>query len=157
MKGVIDAEENSVYFRNTNEIGYGLGSYYGLKGRSVNDLDYVTDDNWLYGFSRTQGAILVNSNIYSKEVAIKGNYIVFANGEKFQITNIEDDGNNIIIYLNTDKILAPTKYGSLDDATFYDQNGQSLAKGVLGAYTSQYGLQGKVFRRFSHIWRAPRL
>ena len=151
VTSVIRAEENGVYFRYENEAGYGLGRYHELKGTWLGyGLDYITDDNWLSGYSRTQGAILVNyANIYNREVAVEGNYLVFENGEKFQITNVEDNGNTIVLYLNTDKILTPEKYGSLDDVIFYNQSGQPLAKGILTAYTSQYGLQGKVFRHLA--------
>ena len=109
VTSVIRAEENGVYFRYENEAGYGLGRYHELKGTWLGyGLDYITDDNWLSGYSRTQGAILVNyANIYNREVAVEGNYLVFENGEKFQITNVEDNGNTIVLYLNTDKILTP--------------------------------------------------
>ena len=52
---------------------------------------------------KTQPAIIVNSNTYSREVAAVGNSIAFDNGEVFRITNIECDSSYIIIYLDTYK------------------------------------------------------
>lgn len=137
----------SVIYANDNASGFGLGRYDSLKGGLWNyELSYLSDDDWLDGYSKTQPAIIVNSNTYSREVAAVGNSIAFDNGEVFRITNIECDSSYIIIYLDTYKILPPAKYGSLDDVTFFDQNNQQFPNGHLTAYKSQYGLQGKVFR-----------
>lgn len=148
--GMIYAERNGGYFRGEDEVGYGLGKYYDLKGRlSEYDLTYISDTNWLNGYSRTEGAIIVHSNIYSKEVAVAGNSISFSNGETFQITNVEDYGNNIIIYLNSGKVLTSAKNGSLDDVTYFDADNNVMDRSRLTAYKSQYGLQGKVFKRMA--------
>ncbi len=150
VTGVIYAERDGVYFRGGNEKGFGLGRYYDLKGSlSSYTLDYITDDNWLNGYSREECAIIVNSNIYSKEVAVIGNYIGFDNGETLQIVNIEDNGTNIAIYLNSDEILTSAKCGSLDDVIFYNADLQPFEASRVTAYMSQYGLQGKVFRHLA--------
>ncbi len=150
VTGVIYAEQEGVYFRGENEKGFGLGRYYDLKGLlSSYTLDYITDDNWLNGYLRAECAIIVNSNIYSKEVAVTGNYIGFDNGETLQIVDVVDNGTNIVIYLNSDEILTSAKYGSLDDVTFYNADLQPLEASRVIAYVSQYGLQGKVFRHLA--------
>lgn len=150
VTGVIYAEEDEEYFRNDLEHGFGLGIYYDLKGCLMNyGLNYITDDNWFNGYSRSESAIVVNSNAYSKEVAVVGNQIIFKNGEQYQIISINDDGTNITIHLNSGKILSSTKNGSLDDAIFLDSSGNLLHKSLITAYTSQYGLQGKVFRHLA--------
>lgn len=150
VTGVIYAEQNGVWFENDYEQGFGLGRYYDLKGILAGyDAVYVNDDNWVNGYSRNAPAIIVNSNIYSQRVAVVGNLIKFSNGDCYQITEILDDGTYIIIYLNSEEILLPAKYGSLDDITFFDSNGTELEKSGVTAYASQYGLQGKVFRHLA--------
>lgn len=138
---VIYAEEDGEYFRQDNEKGFGLGGYITLS-------NYTTDDDWLNGFSRTENALLLNTNDYTKEVAIVGNQVQFKNGDIQQITSVSDDGSYIYIGLSGDKT-SSAKNGSLDDAVFLDSNGNQLHKGLEAAYKSQYGLQGKVFRRFA--------
>lgn len=150
VTGVIYAEENGVYFENDNERGFGMGRYYNLKGSlKSREMTYKTDDNWLEGYSRTESAIVVNSNIYSKNVAMVGNCILFENGEVYQINKIEDKDSQIVIYLNAGKALSCAKNGSLDKAQFFDSNMQLLAKGKITAYKSQYGLNGKIFRHMA--------
>lgn len=150
VTGMIYAEQEGIYFRDENQKKFGLGMYIDLKGLLFSySSSYITDDNWLNGYSRSECAIVVNSNIYSKEVAAIGNYIGFDNGETLQIVNIEDNGTNIVIYLNSDKILTSAKYGSLDDVTFYNADLQPLEASRVIAYVSQYGLQGKVFRHLA--------
>lgn len=150
VTGVIYAEEDGVYFNNDDERGFGMGRYFDLKGSLESyGMNYISDENWYQGYSRSESAIVVNSNIYSKDVAIIGNYILFENGETYQITNIEDNGSNIVIYLNAGKVLSSAKNGSLDDAQFFDSNMQPLAKSRIEAYKSQYGLNGKIFRHMA--------
>lgn len=150
VTGPIYAEEDGEYFRTNAEKGYGLGRYFNLKGMLRDyESSYISDDNWLNGYSRNEAAIVVNSNSYSKEVAIAGNQIKLENGEVYQITSIDDNGTNIIIYLNSDKVLSYAKYGSLDNAIFLDAGGNELHKSLISSYRSQYGLQGKVFRHLA--------
>ena len=148
--GPIIAERDGIYFRKKTEQGYGLGRYYNLKGvlRSYG-LSYITNDNWLYGYSRTVPAIVVNSNTITKEIAVAGNSIQFRNGEEYQITEIVDDGANIVLNLNAERTLSQARNGSLDETMFFDTNHEQLDKSLITAYKSQYGLQGKVFRHMS--------
>lgn len=130
--------------------GYGLGRYCDLKGdlKSYGE-EYISDDNWLDGFSKSEPAIIVNSNTYSQYVAGIGNSIRFKNGECCQIIDVVDDGANIIIRLNSDRLLSTARNGSLDEVTFIDGNGHELPKSRVGAYRSSYGLQGKIFRHLA--------
>ena len=148
--GPIIAERDGIYFRKKTEQGYGLGRYYNLKGvlRSYG-LSYITNDNWLYGYSRTVPAIVVNSNTITKEIAVAGNSIQFRNGEEYQITEIVDDGANIVLNLNAERTLSQARNGSLDETMFFDTNHEQLDKSLITAYKSQYGLQGKVFRHMA--------
>lgn len=147
VTGVIYAERDGI---GLDSWRGGLGRYYNLKGKLDSyKRDYLTDDNWINGYSKTKAAILINSNEYSKQVAQVGNYITFGNGEKFQIQNIEDDNQNIVIYLDTEKILPPAQCGSLDDVVFYDCNSRPLETSWIIGYSSQYGLQGKIFKHLA--------
>lgn len=147
--GVICAEQDGVWFENEQE-GYGLGRYCNLKGSLMYyGVDYISDDNWLNGFSRSEPKIVVNSNLYSRRIAVIGNSVLFKNGDCYKITDVSDDGSNIVIRFNSDKLLSSAKCGSIDDATFFDSNGTKLSKSGVEAYRSQYGLQGKVFRYFA--------
>lgn len=136
-----------MYFLKEDEHGYGLGRRYTT--REFTQLQYRTDDGWADGYSKAFPAIAVSSNVYTKTVACAGNYVSFSNGEVFEISSIEKNGEYIEIYLSTDRVLMPIKYGSLDEIRFYDADLQSLAPSLITAYKSQYGLQGKVFRHFS--------
>ncbi len=153
VTGVIYAERNDVSFIGEDEHGYGLGRYYDLKGElSHYRLSYRNDNDWLNGYSRTESAIIVNSNRYSQGVAIPGNYILFTNGDVFEIIDVaynQGDGSDIIIYLNSKYILNSAKNGSLDDAIFLDSDYNPLPRGRITAYKSQYGFQGKVFRHMA--------
>lgn len=144
VSNVIYADQHGVSY----DSNFGLGRYMNLKGlmKSYTDRSYLSDDNWDNGYSKTEAALIIDSNTYSKDVAAVGNYVAFANGEMFRIINIEDDEDNIVIYLNTNEILTYAEYGSIDNAAFYDANVQLLPTGGVSEYRSQYGLQGKVFR-----------
>lgn len=143
VSNVIYAEQDGEYFRQDNEKGFGLGNYVTLS-------NYTTDDNWLNGFSRTENVLLLNTNDYTREVAVVGNQVQFKNGDIQQIIAVSDDGSNIYVELSGNKT-SSAKNGSLDDAVFLDSNGNMLHKGLETAYKSQYGLQGKVFRRFARV------
>lgn len=150
VNGVIYAEQNGVWFENADEQGFGLGRYYDLKGIfNSYQKDYISDDNWFNGYSRNEPAILVHANDYSRRAAVVGNSIRFKNGACYQITGITDDISNLVIHLNSERILSSAKYGSLDEITFLDSNGAELAKSGITAYKSQYGLQGRVFRHLA--------
>lgn len=130
---------NVNYMTNSN---YGLGFY-------VDSLTEYTDDVWLKNYSRTEPSIVVNANDYSKQHAVIGNKILFKNGDCHTITNVIDDGASIIIYLDTERIMNPYKYGMLTDAVYCDSYGNQISSVYscdIFPYVSQYGLQGKVFK-----------
>lgn len=144
------AERDGVSLRSGNEKGYGLGSYSNLKGRSNGS--YLSDDNWSNGYSKTAPSIIVNLNGYSRAVAVPRNYIVFENGDTFQIKEVRDEGGNRIVTLDSDRALNFEKYGSLDDASFLDQEKNPLAQGTFSSYRSLFGFQGKVWRHLAHYF-----
>ena len=148
--GTLCTVNNDRFELSTGEEGYGLGHYYDLKGEVFSyGSSFQTDDNWNEGYSRENASIIINSNEYTREVALVGNNIKFSNGDSFLITSIDDDGTNIIIYLDNDSAFMPLKYGSLSGIIFVDSNNNELPIGKLSAYKSQYGLQGRIFKCLS--------
>ena len=132
-----------------NDLKYGLALYSNIEGNSYYRTKLITDVNWTNGYSNTIPAIVINSNEYTRKIAKIGNFIRFENNNILQITNITDDGNNIVLDLSSNKVLSETKYGSLIDATFYNSQMIKYPKGELSAYESQYGLQGKIFKHIA--------
>jgi hypothetical protein len=154
VTGMIYAEQDDVYFKDTNEVGYGLGRYYNTAGSWYSyGLTYLSDDNWQNGYSKQGAALLLNSNIYTQEVLQVGNYVEFKNGSRFRMEAVEYTDTYIKVSLNAEEILTFEKYGSILDAKFYNQNGEALKQSRITAYKSQYGLQGKVFRHFARYMK----
>lgn len=152
VRGVIIDEHENGRLGNAGRMGYGLGAYGDLKKIDDNfNRIYLTDDYWNNGYSRTEAAIIVISGPYTQQIAAVGNTVGFSNGEELSITEVDDDNTNIIIKFDHKGILNPLKYGDLDDAVFYDANHNRLPKGSVSAYTSQYGLQGKIFRHLTRF------
>ncbi len=143
VTNMISAEQDGEWFRNELDFGYGLGGYTSLNGK------YISDDKWIEGYSRTDTSLLIASNAFTKEVAVTGNLVLFSNGDEMSISRIEDDGSYIRIFLDSENLLIPLKLGSLSEICFLDNNGNELNRGILEAYRSQYGLQGKVFRHLA--------
>ena len=140
VTGVIAAEQNGIWPE--MGLGYGLASY-------SNTLSDYTDENWLKNYSKTECAIIVNSNDYARNYALIGNYILFENGEIYRIINVSDDGTSIIILLDANKILSPYSHGDISKAIYCDSNQDQMASiqsEKVNVYKSSYGLQGKVFR-----------
>lgn len=150
VRGVIDDERENGNAGNAGSMGYGLGYFYDLKEDSDSSSRvYHTDEYWDNGYSRTEPAITVNPNKCTPMLAVPGNTIEFSNGEELTITEIGDDNGRLVLRLDHNGILNPLKYGDLDDAVFYDQEHNKLPKGDLALYSSQYGLQGKIFRHLA--------
>lgn len=144
VRGVVDAEHYGVWYED-NET-YGLAF---LKGK-LNE--YTDEVYWLRNYSMTTPAVVVDSDDYSKQYAVTGNYILFENGEKAEISNVEDDGTKRILYLDAERVLNPYKYGELSEATYCDSNQNPVTpveKLRLSAYKSQYGLHGKIYRHIA--------
>ena len=150
VTGTVFADQDGTWFLHENERGYGLGKYHYLRG-DLYGTSYLSDDNWLAGYSRTEAAVIVTASEHTRSAASTGNYMVFDNGEEFQITYTEEKDGNLVIHLDGDSVLTPAGYGSLDDVVFYDSEGQQIAANWITAYESQYGLQGKLFKRLARF------
>lgn len=149
VTGVIEAEQNSVKSNISGPYSFGLGRYTDLKGDHTAELFFRTDSNWNEGYSRTEPQLLISDTVLAEENVVPGNTIKFSNGEKIKIEKVNKTENYLIVTLKTDKILNPYKNGNLLKVKFYNKNGKELPTRKLEAYTSQYGLQGKIFRHLA--------
>lgn len=113
------------------------------------NLDYPNDDTWTHGYSKTEPKITIAHNQGTEMVAKVGTILQFANGDQYEILQVEDTGETYIFTLNSDTPLNYFKYGSLNDVTYYSAEGEPYTVGSLSPYISQYGLQGKVFRHIA--------
>ena len=80
--------------------GYGLGWYYNKFGSNyTNSILPIDDANWSKGYSKTEPAIVINSNSYTRNCLIDLSEIRFENGDLFKVIGTKDDGTNIVIKL----------------------------------------------------------
>jgi hypothetical protein len=142
VMGCVYAEHGGVVLHE-----YGLGRYTDIKGTLSNyTTDFLTDENWEHGYSRTEPMIAVANHPFTKRTCVVGNTIRFANGDAFVIEQITEKKKYLYLALSAEQALLEGKYGSLSEVQFLDQEGKVLKGGMLEDYESQYGLQGKVFR-----------
>ncbi len=153
VTGMLYADHEGTYFSTPAERGFGLGYYRNIRGRLFNycEWKYPSDEEWDEGYSRNDCRIKVITSDYSRDVAVPGNTVKFANGESFVIENAEGNDQYIVVTLAGDKHISPRVNGSLDDAEFYSGSGEKLESGRIIAYTSQFGLQGKIFKVIARI------
>ncbi|WP_314113075.1 hypothetical protein [uncultured Solobacterium sp.] len=143
---IIYAEKDVNYYSDDKVNKYGLARYSTIAGEYYGWVTaFVTDDNWDNGYSREETAILLSDNPYTAKVAMVGNKLQFQNGDILKISKVSKENGNIKINFENGNI-SLEKNGSLRFATFLDSDGNTLPKGSLNSYVSQYGLQGKIFR-----------
>lgn len=127
--------------------GFHLGRYYNNLGMYLtNSMSPIDDTNWSKGYLKTQPAIVVHSNLYTKDAIKDLVAIRFSNGESFQVIGINDDNRYIVIRLDAPRLLNPGKYGALEEITYINSQGKEHEPSLLTVYSSQYGLQGKAFQ-----------
>lgn len=145
VTGPMYAEQDGIGI--TSLQGFGLGRYYDeLGGYFTNKMAPIDDANWNEGYSRTEPAIIINSNLYTCDAVKDLSEIRFGNGDIFTVAEVKDDGTNIVIKMNSSRNLNPDKYGRIKDIIFIGSQGEEKAGSLLVNYTSQFGLQGKIFR-----------
>ena len=143
--GVILAEKNGI-----SASSYGLGRFVDLRGsHKSKKMSFLTDKNWICGYSRTTPQILVSDTNLSRIAGKPGNYLQFSNGRVFQILEQEVSGNYLKLTLESDSALNYYEYGDLLEAVFLDGDMQPLETKSLSDYKSQYGLQGKIFKHLA--------
>ena len=155
VTGMLYADREGVYFSNPEEKGFGLGYYRNIRGRLFNyrEWEYISDSEWDEGYSKNSCRIKVVTDDYSTDVTAPGNTIKFANGESFVIESAEADDQYIVVTLAGEKHISPRVNGSLDKAEFYGGSGEKLESGRIIAYTSQFGLQGKIFKVIARMMK----
>lgn len=144
--GAIEAEKDGI------KQSYGLGRYYITIGEYNAQTEFVNNDSWTYGYSKSEPEIMISNNVYTQLFASEGTIIQFENGDRFTVIEVAEQGDNYILTLNSAEALNYYKYGDLGNATFYSKEEDSLIRypeGTLKPYEAQYGLQGKVFRYLS--------
>lgn len=139
----------SVIHANANDVAANksdLGIWVDILGAITDaNRNYTTNDDYENSYSRTEPAILIASNSYTRTIAVPGNSIRFSDGTTCVISEIALLETQIIVYLSSENILSSTVNVPLINATFLDVEGNILPKGKLNIYDSQYGLQGKTF------------
>ena len=145
VTGVIYAERN-----NLSLSQYGLGRFIDAKGRFESyNKGFIMDENWTYGYSNTMPQIVLSNQDIIRNVTQVGNRVMFSNGDILQITGNYANGDWIIVTLDAEKPLNFYKYGDLSMATYFDENMNLLESCELKEYSSQFGMQGKIFRRLA--------
>ena len=95
VMSMIQAERSGV------ELGYsyGLGNLYTPEGMYYLtwNLDYPNDDTWTYGYSKTEPKITIAHNQGTEMVAKVGTILQFANGDQYEILQVEDTGETYIL------------------------------------------------------------
>lgn len=148
VTSAIFAEEDGREFEKHGGLKYGLMDYETVAGRQYPFIldPFLSDENWDEGYSKTDADILLPLCTYTKNVLKEANYVQFASGDRIPIKNYDWNGTYIQVHLNASTSLIPEKYGRLDDIRFIREDGTILESGWINYYTSQYGLQGKVYQ-----------
>lgn len=135
-----------------NPSGTGLIKLDTIRGTEGVEMDYPSDENWENGYHRSDPAICLRISEYTKEYAVPGNYIQFADGEKGKILAVMDrDADWMTVALDLVSPLDEESLGSLMEASILDEEGNPVPEKTAEAYGSQYGLQGKVFQYLADI------
>lgn len=135
-----------------NPSGTGLIKLDTIRGTEGSEMDYPSDDDWENGYHRSDPAICLRISEYTKEYAIPGNYIQFADGEVGRILAVMDrDADWMTVVLDLVSPLDEESLGSLMEASILDEGGNPVPEKIAEAYGSQYGLQGKVFQHLADI------
>ena len=135
-----------------NPSGTGLIKLDTIRGTEGSEMDYPSDDDWENGYHRSDPAICLRISEYTKEYAIPGNYIQFADGEVGRILAVMDrDADWMTVVLDMVSPLDEGSLGSLTGASILDEEGNPVPEKIAEAYGSQYGLQGKVFQHLADI------
>lgn len=133
---------------------YGLGRYYGILVYDSYTGSFLNNENWENGYHREKPMVCISDNIYTQETAVIGNQIQFSSGDIFKIIGtglLEDEEGWRYLVLDSQDVLDPAQFGSLEAVKFINDAGQELPQGKASAYLSQYGLQGKIFRYLAGI------
>lgn len=150
VTSAIAAEEDGVWFYNSDDEGFGLGKYFDKREIHYGHTPVaVTDEDAIDGYARSRDGVVVLTSSYIRFVIQDLAAIRFSTGEVFRVTETVENKDTIHIGLETDERLYPETCGELKDITFIDSQGNDYMPPIFAAYKSQYGLQGKVFRHIA--------
>lgn len=134
-------------------VWYGGACWYDNMDGSYHDLPvsepYQSDGDWNQGYHRRESKIRVLMSGFSYGHSQPGNYMRFASGDVFQITDTEYEGDWIVVTLDSGRPLNPRKHGDLSEAIFLNEAMEEAERGIANPYTSQYALQGRVYRQLA--------
>lgn len=128
---------------------YGLGITTTISGDFTyrilenKDAAFLSTNSIDRGYSSLEPVIVLPYNSYNVNYIVPWNQIEFANGQRFSIVSV-DNKDAMYVHLNSDKPLSHVINGSIQDAKLLDPAGSPLPSGTWRAYSSQYGLQGKI-------------
>ena len=134
--------------------GLGLSSPANITATRHNAGNYLTDEEkgFVSGFCITAPVIAVADNETDRANYVVGNVIAFATGIKCEITEVTAEDIYLYVTYDYNEVLTEETAGTLELARVYDTDGNLPAQSVRGNYESQYGLQGKVFRKISVLF-----
>lgn len=147
VSGTIYAEHYGIQTHQSS-----LGRFNGILGEMYSYEPFFTDEYWNKGYGRNPAQILIRNTDFTKKLFQIGHSVEFPNGDEFRIVYVHDWGSNLAIHFDTEKLLSQEKNGSLSDIKVKDEDGKYLELGEWIPYFSQYGLQGKIFRRIASLF-----
>lgn len=147
VTGVMLADRHDIYPK-----VYGMGRYADIMGSYTNytKKKAVTEIGVQDGYMVSDCGIVVEENAYTNMIYQKAAKIKFPQGQILSIKDKVKSGKHYWFYLDNDDVLGEKQAGKINDICFIDAEGDVLPVGLLGEYSSQYGLPGKVFAAISH-------
>lgn len=143
--------------------GYGLGWLYPYNGLSdqFEAGSYLTSEEhgFLNGYGTDATWIAVADNEFDRANYIPGNWLQFADGKEYRISEVKSDGTYLYVNYEADHILTEKECGRLYYLRVLDADGNLLVNSRMGIYEAQYGLQGKIFRElltvvpYKHVYQ----
>lgn len=145
-----DALITSAIAAEKDGVWYGGACWYDNMDGSYHDspvsTPHMTDKDWDQSYHRSEGKVRMLMSGFSYGRSQPGNYMRFASGDVFQITDTEYEGDWIVVTLDSGRPLNPRKHGDLSEAIFLNEAMEEAERGIANPYTSQYALQGRVYR-----------
>ena len=150
VTGTIKAEEAKTWFKNPAEHNYGLGRFYTAAGLFMDyePLSSIAGAGSA-GYAKTEPTIRIVQKKFTEQNIKDAVAVRFGNGDVFNIakvTEIVDNESYFIVELDADRAFNPLKHGGIDQLRFIRSDGSESEPGLITAYQSQVGLQGKIYR-----------
>lgn len=132
--------------------GYGLGRFSSSLGVYYSNTMKAKDNAyWEKGYSQKEPAIIISSNECTKNLIKDLKKIQFEKGSIFYVTNTIKENKYFIIKLDSKDILTYNDSGNIENITFINEERERNKALCLNEYRSQFGLQGKIFKKLSNF------